>query len=120
MPADNRVARVSEGLREELAALIGTEASDPRLEGVIVSGVDLTGDLRHAKVRIRLLTGGNDKEKRERALKGLASASGFLRKQASDRLALRHPPELRFIYDEGQDARMRIEEVLHEIKTSKP
>jgi ribosome-binding factor A len=115
--SDTRVARVSEGLREELASLIGTEASDPRLEGVIVSGVDLSGDLRYAKVRIRLLTGGDNEANRARALKGLAAANGFLRRQVTERLSLRHAPEFRFIYDEGQDARMKIEEILHDIKS---
>jgi ribosome-binding factor A len=117
--ATTRVARVSEGIKVELASLIGTEASDPRLEGVIISAIELSGDLRLAKVRVRLLQGGDDLKIRERALKGLASASGFLRHQVSDRLKLRHPPELRFVYDEGQDARMRVEEILHEINTEK-
>lgn len=117
--SENRVARVSEGLREEIASLITTEASDPRLDGVIVSGIDLSGDLRHAKVRFRLLQNGDDEAARARAMKGLTSASGFLRREASSRLALRHPPELRFVYDEGQDARMRVEEILHDIKQEK-
>jgi ribosome-binding factor A len=116
---NNRAARVGGGLREELASLIGTEASDPRLEGVIVSGVTVSGDLGHAKVRIRLLQGGDDPAARARALKGLESASGFLRREVTSRLALRYPPQLHFAYDEGVEAGMRIEELLHEIKTEK-
>jgi ribosome-binding factor A len=117
--SETRVARVSEGMKEELASLIGTEASDPRLEGVIISGIELSGDLRFAKVRFRLLQHGDDEKARERALKGLASAAGFLRRQVTERLQLRHPPDFRFLYDDGQDARMRVEEILHEIKGEK-
>jgi len=109
-----RATRVAEGLRQEIAVLLGRKVRDPRLLSVVVSRVVLTDDLRSAKVYVRLLV--DDSERRDAALKGLARAGGMLRREATRALKLRVAPELRFFFDEGEDARERIERVLDEIK----
>lgn len=112
-----RSTRVAESLREELASLVSLELGDPRLVGVIIARVDLTDDLRFAKIYIRIMQTTVTEEDQKRALEGLARASGFLRREVTTRLSLRAAPELRFLYDAGQDARQRVEELLHEIDT---
>src|SRR5580692_1757458 len=93
---DTRVRRVSKGMREELAALLGGEVKDPGARGAIVTRVELTNDLRSARIFVRLLEGGDDPERRKKVLAALGRASGMLRREVTQRLALRAAPELRF------------------------
>lgn len=110
-----RPVRVGERMRDELALLLSRVVKDPRVGGVIVTGVELTSDLRLAKVAFRLLEGGDEARIREAEV-GLKSAHAVLRRELTQRMGLRFAPELRFRYDEGQDARTRIEELLEEIR----
>jgi ribosome-binding factor A len=115
----SRPVRVAAQLRQEIARLIGRDLSDPRLEGLIVSNVWLSADLRLAKVYYRIATTARGAEldaRRGEAQKALERASGRMRKAVTARLGLRVAPELRFLYDEGQDARDRIEQILEEVK----
>ncbi|MGH7296151.1 MAG: 30S ribosome-binding factor RbfA [Polyangiaceae bacterium] len=107
--------RVSKGMREELAALLGGEVKDPGAAGAIVTRVEMTNDLRTARVFVRLLEGGDDPSRRKAVLAALGRASGLLRREVTHRLALRSAPELRFTYDEGLDHTTRVEELLAEI-----
>lgn len=110
-----RSVRVSARLREELAELLAHEVRDPRLEGAVVTSVEMPDDLRSAKVGVRVLQGGEDPARRKELLTGLERASGLLRREVTQRLSLRFAPELRFVYDEGLDKQARIEELLHEV-----
>lgn len=114
-----RAVRVGVQLRQELARLVGRDLADPRLEGVVISNVWLSADLRLAKAYFRIATtdeGAVLMARREEAERALEKATGRLRKAATTRLGLRVAPELRFLYDEGQDARGRIEELLAEVE----
>jgi len=117
MPSEvKRSIRVSARLAKELAWLLAREVKDPRAALVMITRVVMTDDLRSAQVFFRLLKEGDVPEKRSEALKGLARASGLLRREVSRRAGLRYAPELRFSYDEGQDERTRIEVLLEEVK----
>jgi ribosome-binding factor A len=116
---DTRVRRVSKGMREELASLLSGEVKDPGAAGAIVTRVEVTNDLRSARVFVRLLEGGDDPERRRKVLAALGRASGMLRREVSHRLSLRHAPELRFVYDEGLDHTTRVEELLAEIEAER-
>jgi ribosome-binding factor A len=120
MPGDvKRAVRVAERIREELAVLVSQELGDPRVDGVIVSGVRVSDDLRSVRVRFRLLEGA-DAARRKTASDGLVRASGFLRREVAQRAGLRFVPELTFFYDEGQEARDRVDELLEEVRREKP
>jgi ribosome-binding factor A len=114
MAAVKRASRVAGRLQQELSTAL-RELRDPRLEGVLVSRVELTDDLQSARVYVRRELGG-DEAAVKAALKGLGSAAGRLRKTAGQALGLRYAPELRFFYDESLDAVNRIEELLREVK----
>ena len=109
-----RTDRVAARIQQELAELLSQKVSDPRVAGVIVSSVDVTPDLLDARIRIRLQVEG-DKNAQKLALKGLESASGFLRRELGARLQLRNAPRLAFFYDESLEKARRIDEVLAEI-----
>lgn len=76
-----RASRVAEGIREELSMLLTTKVRDPRLAGVLVSRVELSDDLRIARVFYRLLEGGDDATRLEEAKVGLGRAAGLFRKE---------------------------------------
>jgi ribosome-binding factor A len=118
-----RSVRVAERVREEIAGALARDLSDPRLLHAVVTSVQMPDDLSLARVRVRLASGGDDPAARERLLTGLDAAKGLLRKRVGQSIGLRRAPELRFHYDEGQDASQRVEEILHEIdrdRSSKP
>ena len=117
--ASTRVLRVAQGVREELALLLSDEVRDPGVEGAVVTRVEMAGDLRSAKVHVRLLEGGDDPARRKRLLASLARAAGMLRREVGQRLSLRFAPELRFFYDEGSDNASRVQEILAEIEAER-
>jgi ribosome-binding factor A len=91
-----RSRRVAEQIRQELATLIMREVKDPRVMGVSFTAVDVTSDLEHAKVWFTTFNPDHPA-----ALKGLHSASGFLRSELAKRMSIRTVPKLNFIYDES-------------------
>lgn len=118
----NRPARVATQLKQEIAKLVSRDISDPRLEGVVIADATMSPDLRNAKIFFRLVTTATGAEldaRKEEAEQGFERAKGRLKKAVTSRLKMRFAPELRFVYDEGQEARDRIEELLHEVATEK-
>ncbi len=110
-----RGTRVGERIREELAKILSRKVRDPRVVGAIVSRVEVTDDLRSARIYVRLLEGGEDAKKRDLLIEGLGRAAGMLRQTVTKSLALRFAPELKFFYDVGQDKLTRIQDLLDEV-----
>lgn len=97
MPKEfNRMQRVSELIRRELGTIIAREMDDPRVSFVSVTAVDVSKDLRNAKVYVTQIDTAADASLDVRALQ---KASGFLRKQLADVLTLKSIPALTFVYD---------------------
>jgi ribosome-binding factor A len=119
MPPDHRRSeRVAEGIREEVATFLAEDAKDPRITGLVtVTGVDVTRDLRHAKVFVSIL--GSDEE-RQATLEGLDSAASHLRSRIGRALRLRVAPEITFRYDESIARAARIEALLAELREPPP
>jgi ribosome-binding factor A len=113
--AVKRSSRVSERLREELSAIM-RGLDDPRVLGALVTRVEMPDDLQSAKIFVRRGLGSGDERERRELVKGLTAASGKLRREAGHALGLRYSPELRFFYDDAQEAVSRVEELLQEIK----
>ncbi|MRG93577.1 30S ribosome-binding factor RbfA [Polyangium spumosum] len=111
-----RSARVAARVREELAALL-RDMADPRLHGVLISRVEMTDDLQTARIFVRNELGTTLGEQERRSmLKGLEAAGGRLRRDVGKAVQLRRAPDLKFIYDTGQDSAYRVEEILREIR----
>jgi ribosome-binding factor A len=109
----HRPERVGELLRELIAGFLTDQVRDPRIGFVTVTGVEVSPDLGHARVRVTVM---GAPEERARTLEGLASAARFLRTRLAHELHLRTAPELRFELDRGLEHAMRIEEVLRNLK----
>ncbi len=84
--ANRRAARVAERIREEASQIILYELQDPRIRGVTISRVDISGDLRHATV---YFSGLGDDAAQRTALRGLDSARGLIQSRLGRSLALR-------------------------------
>ena len=117
MMASNRIGRINEEIQRELADQL-RRLKDPRVSSGMVSiiRVDTTGDLRYARVDVSAL----DKSREKEVLKGLKSASGFLRRELGRALQLRYTPELQFIADDSIQHGAHILEVLRDPSKVKP
>lgn len=115
MRNNRRADRVAEAIREEIATFLAESAKDPRIVGfVTVTGVDVTPDLRHAKVFVSVM--GSDAEKSS-TFEGLASTASHLRARVGRALRLRVAPEIQFREDESVARAARIESLLAGIKS---
>jgi ribosome-binding factor A len=84
------------------------------VRSVILTGVSVSKDLRHARVFFNLLGGATDGH--DDALVGLKSASGFIRSKLGKQLNLRFVPTIEFIYDKSEDEAQRIDALLRQVK----
>ena len=95
--ASNRIGRINEEIQRVLSALIGTVTA-PRVDGLVsITAGDTAPDLRYAKVYVSML----DKSDVKEVVKGLRSASGYLRRELGQALQLRYTPELTFVADDS-------------------
>lgn len=106
-----RARRVADQIQIELSDIIGRRLKDPRRGFITLTGVDLTPDLKVAKVYVSAL----EPDDLERGLSTLKRAKGFLRYHLGRRIRLRHVPELRFFADQSVEQGQRIEELLREL-----
>lgn len=112
-----RGPKVADAIRGELMnMLLAGEVHDPGVQDAVISAVNITADLRLAKVYVRALSLGADALKKKALIKALERAQGFLRREVAQRLKLRYAPELRFYYDESIDRGAEMEALLREIK----
>lgn len=116
MSSFKRADRVADLIKVEIADLLLKTIKDPRIGSVTITGVKVTDDLRTA--RIFFVEMGKDTCSAV-VLTGLGKAAGFLRRELSRRLQLRHVPELLFTYDPSFAYGNRIESLLMEIHREK-
>jgi ribosome-binding factor A len=104
--AGHRHARLQQILREELGALVRDELSDPKLDGVVVTSVELSVDYRNARVRFWAARATPpSREERERLERAIARAAPFLRASLADSVDLKQVPTLNFVWDRDADER---------------
>lgn len=109
---------MAEAVREEVATFLTESAKDPRIVGfVTVTGVEVTPDLRHARVFVSVM--GTEAEKKA-TFEGLASTASHLRSRVGRSLRLRVAPEFQFREDDSIARAARIESLLAEIRDAPP
>ncbi len=109
-----RTERVAEAIREELMSILQKDLKDPRIGIASVTHVDVSPDLKHARVSLSVL---GDKEAQEACRAALTKASGRIKKELGKRIRLRCTPELVFTIDMSVEHSLRISEILKEIET---
>ena len=110
--SSRRAKRVGELMKQEISDLIQKSIKNPHLGFVTVTEVELTNDLRKAKVFLSVY--GEDKENSP-TLKSLRKAGGFIRSQLARRIRLRYSPELEFLWDSSIEQGAKISKLLEEI-----
>ena len=110
--ASFKIGRLSEDIKRELSLLI-PELKDPRISKMLsIIRCEVSGDLSHCKVNVSALEG---EAATKESIKGLNSASGFLRRELGNRLHLRKCPELHFIPDGSIAYSAKINHILQEL-----
>jgi ribosome-binding factor A len=116
MPNPHRQEKLGELIAVELSDLLRTRVKDPRVGFASITHVEVSGDLRHAKVFVSVM--GTGKEQAA-TIQGLKHATGFLRSELASRISLRYMPELVFKLDTSIEEGARILELIREIENEK-
>lgn len=118
MPDYDRASRQAEELRRGLDAIIRNEIKDPRIpEMFTILRVDLTRDLKYAKVYISVML--QEEAEKKAMLKALKGASGFIRRELGKKVIIRSMPELTFVLDDSIEYSVHINQLLEEIASDK-
>lgn len=112
-----RQGRVAELLYEELSIMVSNELDDPKLSMVVVTNVEVSRDLRSARISVHHQ---QDEVSRQEVLKRLQHAIPYLRRQLAERCTLRVVPELSFHYDDLPLKAARVDELLKKIAQEHP
>jgi ribosome-binding factor A len=116
MPNPHRQEKLGELIAIELSDLLRTRVKDPRVGFASITHVEVSGDLRHAKVFVSVM--GTEKEQAS-TIQALKHATGFLRSELAHRITLRYMPELVFKLDTSIEQGARILELIREIENEK-
>ena len=110
--SSRRVLKAAEAIREVVSMAILTDLRDPRVEGVTVTYVEVSPDMRQAKVHVSIM---GSEAQQKLCLHGLQSSAGFLQSKISDRIDTRYTPRLQFVLDEGVKKSLAISQMLSEL-----
>ncbi len=113
LPYD-RPERVADAIHQLISEKMLSDISDPRLDGIHITKVKMTRDLRIARIYYHM----NDatEERKASASRGFTSAASYFRRAIGQKILLKFTPEVEFYYDDSIDARERIDELLAQIK----
>jgi ribosome-binding factor A len=111
--AKKRTDRLNSLLKEVISDVIREEVRNPSVSQLFtVTRVEITTDLRHAKVMVSVI---GTPEQKAQTIQALQSAAGFIAVQSSHLVVMHHFPELRFYLDDSVDKQIRIEELIKDI-----
>jgi len=112
-----RVQKAAEAIREVVSMAILADLKDPRIEGVTVTFVEVSPDMRTAKVHVSIM---GDESSQRLCLHGLRSAAGYLQQKISNRIDTRYTPRVRFELDEGVKKSIAIAKMLGDVLPEDP
>ncbi|GCE47066.1 ribosome-binding factor A [Thermosporothrix hazakensis] len=113
MPNTHRQEKLAELIAEEISDLLRTRVKDPRVGFASITHVDVSGDLRQAKIMVSVM---GTPEEQQKTIQGLKNATGFLRRELGSRLVLRHVPELTFKLDHSIAEGARVLALINQIE----
>ena len=112
MTGSRRTLKAAEAIREVVAMSILTDIKDPRVRDATITHVEVSGDMRYAKVYVSVM---GDENKEKLTLRGLQSAAGYLQTKCAKRIDTRYTPRLQFQLDEGVKKSVEVTRLLSEI-----
>ncbi len=107
-----RVLKAAEAIREVVSTTILMELRDPRIADVTVTRVEVSPDMREAKVHVSIM---GEEAKQQLALRGLQHAAGFLQQKIAQRIDTRYTPRLRFVLDRGVKLSIEVSRILDQV-----
>jgi len=113
MRTSHRTERVSDALLQEISRAVLRVVKDPRIEGITITGVKVSKDLRNARAYYSVL---GDTQRQRDALEGLRSAKGVIKREVGRNLSLRFMPEIEFIFDDSLAYAEHIQNLLNTIE----
>ena len=115
--SSKRAVRLGDQLLREVADLLSRKVKDPRVKGTTLTGIQLSNDLRHAKIFFSVI---GDEEAIRNAQKGLESAKGFIKREVSLVMELRYTPEIVFKHDPSLRQGAHMEKVFQGLRSRAP
>jgi ribosome-binding factor A len=115
--SSRRTQKAAEAIREVVSMAILTELKDPRVRNVTVTQVEVTPDMRQAKVYVSIM--GDDKQQKL-VLHGLENSAGFLQSKVAKRIDTRYTPRLSFVLDLGVKRSIEIAQILQQVLPKQP
>jgi ribosome-binding factor A len=112
MPSSRRVQKAAQAIRESVSRSILFDLKDPRVKAVTVTSVEVSPDMRAAKVHVSVM---GDETQQNLTLHGLQSAAGFLQAKLAERIETRYTPRLTFMLDLGVKHSIEISRILQEV-----
>ncbi|MEI6426906.1 MAG: 30S ribosome-binding factor RbfA [Pseudanabaena sp. ELA607] len=114
MATERRIARVAESIKREVGTMLLRDIKDDRVGSgmVSVTAVEVSGDLQHAKVFVSIY---GTPEAHQETMTALAGATGFVRREIAQRLALRRAPEIIFLEDHSFEKGVKVLSLLNEL-----
>ncbi len=112
-----RAVRVGDLILREVAELLSRKVKDPRVDGVTLTGIHLSNDLRHARIYFSHI---GEKEEVTRVQHGLESAKGFIKREIGLRIEIRYVPDIVFIHDPSLKTGAEMEKLLGRLKSEPP
>lgn len=110
--SSRRVLKVAEAIREVVSMAILTELRDPRISDVTVTFVEVSADLRSAKIHVSVM---GSEAKQKLCLHGLQNAAGFLQQKVAHRIETRYTPRLTFLLDQGVKHSIEVSRLLSQL-----
>ena len=107
-----RVLKAAEAIREVVSMAILVDLRDPRIENVTVTYVEVSADMRNAKVHVSIMA---DEKKQKLCLDALQKAAGFLQRKVNDRIDTRYTPRITFKLDKGVKHSIEVTRILEEV-----
>jgi len=115
MLAGKRAVRVGDQILRVIADLLTTKVKDPRTQGITLTGIEMSNDLKHGKVYFSIL---GDKEEIGKAQAGLDSATGYIKREISARMDLKYMPDLLFKYDPSMEKGRNMERLFEQLRSN--
>ena len=113
MPNPHRQEKLGEQIAAEVSDLLRTRMKDPRVGFASITHVEVSGDLRHAKIFVSVM---GEAEEKKSTMEALRHATGFLRRELAGRLTLRFMPEIVFKLDNSIEQGTRILGLIREME----
>jgi len=110
--SSRRLEKAAAAIREVVSMAILAELKDPRIRDVTVTYVEVSPDLRHAKVHVSVM---GDDAHQKLSLRGLQSAAGFLQAKIAERIDIRYTPRLSFLLDQGVKRSIAVAQILQQV-----